>query len=322
MVNYKIKNLFSYATKELSQDAFLRWIFENWNCNQKDVRKASRTLLRKLIGLSEEAIVRISKLETRTQEKGIDILIDCKINEISYIIAIEDKTYSWTHNNQLRRYKKHIKDNYSDYEHIFIFYKTDLLSESENIFIKERDWVIFDITKIQNVFCDLKSKITNNILRDYINHVNNLYIELTGVLSNDISQWKRNHWKNFCINHHLEIPDEVMFHFGSFQNKYIYLQFFYKSRINKYPYLEIQSKEFINKNNHFSFRFLLHGINKELIEEYAERWKEKINKSKLFKSQNHPKQIGKNINMEKITSVKHLERVIKTYVLEYREAMQ
>ena len=27
-----MKNLFDYATKELSQDAFLRWLFENYDC--------------------------------------------------------------------------------------------------------------------------------------------------------------------------------------------------------------------------------------------------------------------------------------------------
>ena len=29
-----MKNLFDYATKELSQDAFLRWLFENYNCKK------------------------------------------------------------------------------------------------------------------------------------------------------------------------------------------------------------------------------------------------------------------------------------------------
>ena len=32
----KIKNLFDYATSELSQDAFLCWLFENYNCGEQD----------------------------------------------------------------------------------------------------------------------------------------------------------------------------------------------------------------------------------------------------------------------------------------------
>ncbi len=35
----EIKNLFNYATKELSQDAFLRWLFENYKCDVEGVRK-------------------------------------------------------------------------------------------------------------------------------------------------------------------------------------------------------------------------------------------------------------------------------------------
>ena len=32
-----MKNLFDYATKELSQDAFLRWLFENHDCENEEV---------------------------------------------------------------------------------------------------------------------------------------------------------------------------------------------------------------------------------------------------------------------------------------------
>ena len=39
-----MKNLFDYATKELSQDAFLRWLFENYNCENESVKNACRKL--------------------------------------------------------------------------------------------------------------------------------------------------------------------------------------------------------------------------------------------------------------------------------------
>ena len=45
-----MKNLFDYATKELSQDAFLRWLFENYNCEDKDVCDASRELIMNFLG--------------------------------------------------------------------------------------------------------------------------------------------------------------------------------------------------------------------------------------------------------------------------------
>ena len=39
-----MKNLFDYATKELSQDAFLRWLFENYNCENESAKNAFRKL--------------------------------------------------------------------------------------------------------------------------------------------------------------------------------------------------------------------------------------------------------------------------------------
>ena len=42
-----MKNLFDFATKELSHDAFLRWLFENWQEPECDI--FVRKLLKNLI---------------------------------------------------------------------------------------------------------------------------------------------------------------------------------------------------------------------------------------------------------------------------------
>lgn len=34
-----MRYLFEFATKELSQDAFLRWLFENYNCENSEIKK-------------------------------------------------------------------------------------------------------------------------------------------------------------------------------------------------------------------------------------------------------------------------------------------
>lgn len=46
-----MKNLFEFATKELSQDAFLRWLIENYN--DPNVGKCSKELLNKFFELAE-----------------------------------------------------------------------------------------------------------------------------------------------------------------------------------------------------------------------------------------------------------------------------
>ncbi|MBP5313539.1 MAG: hypothetical protein J6Y65_01260, partial [Eggerthellaceae bacterium] len=40
------KNIFDYAKKELSQDAFLMWLFENYDCDEECIRDAAFMLLR------------------------------------------------------------------------------------------------------------------------------------------------------------------------------------------------------------------------------------------------------------------------------------
>lgn len=315
------KNLFNYATKELSQDAFLRWLLENWGCDQKDVRIASQEFLRNLIGLSVEEFGEIKYLKAEAQVKSIDVFVSCKVDETSYVIAIEDKTYSSTHDDQLEKYTNYINENFPEHKRLFVYYKTNILSESERNEIISKNWEIFDIVRIHNIFCKSKLDISNSILSDYVNHISSLYDRLTGSLVDDVSSWKQDHWINFCVNYTPKLPGEIEFNFGSYRKQYIYLQFNVKGKIKSLPYLEIQSREFSNKNNEFSFRFLLHGVDSKIVEANLEKWKEHINKSSLFKSQNHKKQIGINVQSEKIVSVENLQQVIEKYVQEYNKLM-
>lgn len=74
-----MKNLFIYATKELSQDAFLCWLFANYDCEQKEVSLFSRYMLSWLISdsLSLENSNLITSVNVKKQFKNIDILIEC-----------------------------------------------------------------------------------------------------------------------------------------------------------------------------------------------------------------------------------------------------
>ena len=69
-----MKNLFDYATKELSQDAFLRWLFENYNCENDSVKKACRKLFDSFTD-NKFKNKTITELTTVAQWKNIDISI-------------------------------------------------------------------------------------------------------------------------------------------------------------------------------------------------------------------------------------------------------
>lgn len=129
-----MENLFNFATKELSQDAFLCWLFANYNCEQKEVRDFSRHLLAWFItdNLSQDNIKNITNVKIKTQFKNIDIVIECKYENDNYIIVIEDKISSNAHDQQLVRYKNTISNFYNDtYQKRFIFYKTDIIGKEE-----------------------------------------------------------------------------------------------------------------------------------------------------------------------------------------------
>jgi transcription termination factor NusB len=70
----KMKSLFDYATKELSQDAFLRWLFENYNSENKEVNKVCEQLFNKFTK-NELDFSKIANLTTTAQWKNIDISI-------------------------------------------------------------------------------------------------------------------------------------------------------------------------------------------------------------------------------------------------------
>ncbi len=114
-----MKNIFDFATKELSQDAFLRWLLENWNCNDKSIQKASQLLLFDFLGIDRSS--KITSLKTMAQYKKIDILVDCVIDGENYIIAIEDKMYSVDHGLQLENNKNHLKEYNNKAKQKFIF---------------------------------------------------------------------------------------------------------------------------------------------------------------------------------------------------------
>lgn len=139
-----MKNLFDYATKELSQDAFLRWFFENYDDRRlrSIVFSFLRTFAKGIFAdIKDEDIVSIT---TYTQDRHIDITVEVKLKgndkEETGYVYIEDKVLSGEHN-QLLRYNKVIDASRSER----IYYKTSLIDEDERERVKAANWSIYDI---------------------------------------------------------------------------------------------------------------------------------------------------------------------------------
>ena len=97
-----MENVFNYATKELSQDAFLMWLIANYNCEEdKQLKDASRKFICKLFAINNIDINENDILNAKVypQKNKIDIyaIIDIK-DKGKYGVFIEDKTSSFEHN--------------------------------------------------------------------------------------------------------------------------------------------------------------------------------------------------------------------------------
>ena len=99
-----MENLFNFATKELSQDAFLRWLFESWK--DKDLTPVVSALLKKFCLLSDDE--NITEIKTWAQWRKIDITVYVDTDKRKLALFIEDKSFSGEHD-QLLKYNSAIK---------------------------------------------------------------------------------------------------------------------------------------------------------------------------------------------------------------------
>lgn len=115
----KKPNLFEFATKELSQDAFFCYLLSYAKEEYKNLYPCEYQLAERVLSkildecFKNEEIPKIETLEIRKQYYGIDILLiinEDLNNKKGYYIIIEDKTDTKEHSNQMDRYTKKIKE--------------------------------------------------------------------------------------------------------------------------------------------------------------------------------------------------------------------
>ena len=160
-------NLFSFATSELSQDAFICWCL-NWiNYPNEILYPMAKDIFSNLL---EEKDLENEKIEILRQYKKIDVLVILKNSKIAYII--EDKTYTSEHSEQIKRYRENIQNDFKEEINNIktVYFKTGFwfsddykTTSDENKVNKKIDRE--DFLKILN-----KYKGKNPILDDYCEH--------------------------------------------------------------------------------------------------------------------------------------------------------
>lgn len=164
----KENNIFKFATKELSQDAFICWLI-NWinyeQDNQQLYNKAQELLKYILKNKGYEENLEDYDIEIKKQYKSIDVLVLLKEKEnIKYAITIEDKTFTAEHDKQIERYKDKIQKEFEKANIITVYYK--IYEEPKKI---DADVIINREYMLNNI---LNETIKSEIYTDYKNFLN------------------------------------------------------------------------------------------------------------------------------------------------------
>lgn len=197
-------NLFKHATNELSQDAFLAWLFEYADEKYIDdpLHDCSIELLKKLFDKqkitfpSKVISLKVEKQETffnvDKKKRSIDLL--CFINN-QYIVLIEDKTNTSDGRIKLNDYRKYIEKKYPTYKIVSIYFKTGFQLDFAEVHKAEYREFLRD--EFLEVLSNHKNKIKNDIFCDYYNYLKDIESKTLEYKDKVIDEWDGYQWQGF-----------------------------------------------------------------------------------------------------------------------------
>ena len=270
-----MENLFNYATKELSQDAFLRWLFANHNA--PDLQEAVYCLLKEFCKFSDDE--RVVDLTSQPQWRKIDVAVWITTDRGRKIaLFIEDKTFSDEHN-QLKTYNDKIK-RVTDRTPFKIFYKTSVVEERERKAVEDAQWELYDIDRIVPLF-EKYAQSPNFILRQYAEHIKASHEAIHSTSKpKDSNCW--NDWLQWTSFFNKAIIEKIKPHHDDLifwviragQYPYICLCMKKAGIAPDIPYLEIRSRDCTDGN--FAARFLCYGVKEEDLRRNQQKLIDKI----------------------------------------------
>ncbi len=165
-------NLFYYATKELSQDAFICWLcshsLEGFRYLDEELTKCADDFLCLFMKNIAENVKsdELSLIDIERQVENIDVLLTVEYKGKEYKIIVEDKTHTSEHDDQLARYKNSLEK--KDYNVVGVYFKTGF--QSDLSIVKNAGYVVVNREDILNLLRQCGSN--NDIFKAYFEYWN------------------------------------------------------------------------------------------------------------------------------------------------------
>ena len=247
-------NIFSFATSELSQDAFLCWFLSWANKKYATTDKGLHQCALAFIAMifkkhSINPPSEIKNIEVVKQYKNIDVL--CVIND-KYPIIIEDKILTMHHSDQLARYYNEVTHLTDDPQKILpIYYK---IGEQSNYDTVEKDkYKPFHRNEMIKILEAYKGN--NQILIDYRSHLQNIskriesykYLPLDTWTScekwKDDKKYNRNPWVGFYLELQSRLKTGNWKYVSNKSGGFMGFWWGSKNTINSRPYLQLEENK-------------------------------------------------------------------------------
>jgi len=189
-------NLFSIATKELSQDAFLTWLIQ-WaspDCREFDAGLAAvaTEFVKHLIGLQGEAPAELTKVTAGRQWKGIDVWAE--INS-THLVVIEDKVGTGEHSGQLERYRRTGEEWCVEHSCtlVCVYIKTQSDSGPNLRRVVEQGYAVLDRRNLLQLLDS--HEVESDIYNDFRDRLREIELGESQFTEKPVGTWNENDWK-------------------------------------------------------------------------------------------------------------------------------
>ena len=256
--NLSRPNLFSYATSELSQDAFICWLAAWADLKYKDTDPALYNVARTFVGSmihkvdsqSGYDIADIKTVGIGRQVGKLDVLIEVNKglpNQLA--ILVEDKTHTSNHSDQLNRYYDQIKaKEYTESEIIPVYFKTGYQSRFDTLGAF-KPYLRSDFLKVLQQ--SKNEGLTNAIFDDFLSHLEQIELAISQFSTKPLNDWRDNDWRGF----YMALYDSLKTYggdWGNVSNKSGgFLGFWWygveENTLSYAPYLQLETRYFNHK---------------------------------------------------------------------------